>query len=425
LAARGLELAKDDEMAVKLGCTLAEAQLSIGETLGAIESYNSALERRMDDDLKRSALIGLAGALRIADRREEALEVLDRADAIDIEGEDIAGRVQVHYLRGSACFTLGRLDECMSEHQRALDLARAHGLIQGEARALSGLGDALYLSGRMRTASESFKACVALAQDHGLARIEVSNLYMVGWTLMHLNDNDGAFEMGLAAETMGRRLNDMRAAISGCNVVSHLLRRRGDHAAALERLENSLAWARQIAAVNFECDSLYDMALNHLALGEREQANRIARDALTRAREVGLAFLGPIILSAVGMSTNDADERRSLLDEAEAVLDSGRCVSHNQLYFPEEVIPDELAHNAWDAAERHALRLERYTAAEPLPRAFQIIEATQELVAWGRGQRSPERAERLHRIAADARATHLHAFANAVNSLGIQDTNDA
>ena len=248
---------------------------------------------------------------------------------------------------------------------------------------------------------------------------------MVGWTLMHLNDNDGAFAMGLAAETMGTRLNHMRAAISGCNVQAHILRRRAEHGASLERLEKSLAWARQIAAVNFESDSLYDMALNHLALGDREQANRFAREALDLIREVGLAFLGPITLAGVALSTDDVKERRSLLDEAEAILDSGRCVSHNQLYFPEEVIPDELARGAWDAAERHALRLESYTAAEPLPRASQIIEATKELVAWGRGQRSPQRAERLHRIAADARATNLHEFAEAVNSLGIPDVYDA
>ncbi|NEK24802.1 AAA family ATPase [Sulfitobacter sp. JBTF-M27] len=422
LAARGLELAENDEIAVKLACGLAEAQLSIGETLSAIESYRAALQRQINDGLRRSALIGLAGALRIADRREEALEVLDRADEIEIQGNDIGSRVQVHYLRGSACFTLGRLDECMSEHQRALELARLNGLIQGEAQALSGLGDALYLSGRMRTASERFKACVTLAQDHGLARIEVANLYMVGWTLMHLNDDDSAMSMGSAAETMGTRLNHMRAAISGCNVQAHILRRRSEHGMSLERLEKSLAWARQIAAVNFESDSLYDMALNHLALGDREKANRLAMEALGLVRDVGLAFLGPTVLAVVALSTDDADERRSLLDEAEAVLDSGQCVSHNQLYFPEEVIPDELARGAWDAAERHALRLARYTAAEPLPRASQIIEATKELVAWGRGHRTPEGARRLQDIAADARATNLNAFAEAVSSLGIPKT---
>lgn len=419
LAARGLKLAKDNEIAVKLGCALAEAQLSIGETLGAIASFGTALEHEMTDSLRRSTLIGLAGALRVADRREEALEVLDQADEITIAADDIGNRVQIHYLRGSACFTLGRLDECMSEHQCALELARKHGLIRGEAQALSGLGDAFYLSGRMRTASESFKACVTLAQANGLARTEVSNLYMVGWTLMHLNDDDGAMSMGAAAETMGTRLNHMRAAISGCNVQAHVLRRQGAHAMSLERLEKSLAWARQIAAVNFESDSLYDMALNHLALGDREQANRLAREALGLARDVGLSFLGPTILAVVALSTEDAGERRGLLDDAEAVLDSGRCVSHNQLYFPEEVIPDELARGAWDAAERHALRLENYTAAEPLPRASQIIEATKELVAWGRGQRNPERAEHLREIASDARATKLDAFAEAVISLGI------
>ena len=35
------------------------------------------------------------------------------------------------------------------------------------------------------------------------------------------------------------------------------------------------------------------------------------------------------------------------------------------------------------------------TAAEPLERALQIIEATAELVAWGRGDQTAERAARI------------------------------
>ena len=425
LAARGLEIVVSDEIAAKLGCALAEAQLSVGETDESIRSFQNALGRSNTGELKRSVLIGLAGALRLADRREEALQVLDRADQISAETDDISARVQVHSLRGNAYFTLGRLDECMSEHQKAHDLAKSYGLVAGEAQALSGLGDAHYLHGRMRTASEKFKACVTLAREHGLTAIEVANLSMVSWSLVHLNEDETALDFGYKAEATGKQVNHLRATILGQKVIAVLLARKGRNDEAIAKSLEALDLCKQAGYKQFEVQTRAEMVRANLQCGNYEEANRQSEKALFLVRQVGASFLGPYVLALASRLAKASSARRELLDDAEALLDGGRTVSHNQFHFPEVAIPDELAHSEWDAAERHMKRLERFTASEPLPRALQIIQVTKELVNWGRGDRNSKRADRLIRTATELRDTNLHEFADVMTALGVPDTFNA
>lgn len=419
LATRGLEIVGNGELSAEIGCALAEAQLSIGETESAIASFRRALERSNTGELKRLVLIGLAGALRLADLREEALTVLDQADQIPTGSDDTAARVQVHSLRGNAYFTLGRLDECMSEHQKAHDLAKTHGLVAGEAQALGGLGDAHYLHGRMRTASEKFEACVALAKEHGLKGIEVANLSMVSWSLIHLNEDETALDSGQRAEAMGKQVNHLRATILGQMVVGFLLLRKGETDEAIGKHAEALELCKQTGYKQFEVQTRVDMARANLFVGNHEEANRQIEKALSLIREVGASFLGPYVLALASRFASTSNQRRELIEEAETLLDGGQTVSHNHFHFPEIAIPHALAHGAWDEAERHMRRLERFTTPEPLPRSAQMIEATKDLIAWGRGSRHPERADRLIRMAADLRATNLHEFADVMRSLDI------
>ena len=59
----------------------------------------------------------------------------------------------VHYLRGNLCFILARIDECLDEHTSALEIARRVNSRECEARALSGVADAHYMRGKMKSAT--------------------------------------------------------------------------------------------------------------------------------------------------------------------------------------------------------------------------------------------------------------------------------
>ena len=75
----------------------------------------------MAPDVRRRcrALIGIAEGLRIADRQQRALEVLEAAEAAAIEEELVSERARIHYLRANVYFPLGKIDECHSEHEKA------------------------------------------------------------------------------------------------------------------------------------------------------------------------------------------------------------------------------------------------------------------------------------------------------------------
>lgn len=136
-------------------------------------------------------------------------------------------------MRGNLCFPLGRVTECMREHEQALHYAREVADTMSEARALSGLGDASYSSGRMRTAYGYFRRCVELARTHGHLDIEAANSYMIAWCRVYLNEvsngasearaavaeerrNDAGSETAMRGgegDRVGARLAPMRAAL--------------------------------------------------------------------------------------------------------------------------------------------------------------------------------------------------------------------
>ena len=91
--------------------------------------------------------------MRIADRQKQALEILVEAEKAASELDLDIERAQIHNLRGNLYFPLGRIEECLAEHERSLRFARKAGSAEGEALALGGLGDGYYLRGHMRSAS--------------------------------------------------------------------------------------------------------------------------------------------------------------------------------------------------------------------------------------------------------------------------------
>jgi hypothetical protein len=154
----------------------------------------------------------MAAGMRVADRQQEALKILSGAEVLASKGGFDAELAQIHNLRGNLYFPLGRIEECLAEHEKSLVFARKAGSAEGEALALGGLGDGFYLRGHMRSASERFQACVDLCRRHGYGRIEVANRHMVGWTRIFqmefreaINDGLGQRRWPAGSATTARR----------------------------------------------------------------------------------------------------------------------------------------------------------------------------------------------------------------------------
>ena len=156
LADRGLELVRDPTINSALACLRGDALRNTGATEASIEAFEAGLAVAVGPQQRCVALIGIAEGLRIADRQQRTLEVLKEAEAAAIEAGLVMERARVHHLRGNTYFPLGRIDECREEHEKALNLARQVGSVEGEALALSGLGDAYYLAARCAPLANSF-----------------------------------------------------------------------------------------------------------------------------------------------------------------------------------------------------------------------------------------------------------------------------
>jgi len=261
----------------------------------------------------------------------------------------------------------------------------------------------------MRSAHEQFRECVALSREHGLGRLEVANLSMVGWTLHYLNDIAGAVAVGQEAIELAVRASQPRAELIARNLVAWVdgvLRDHRGHAG--QQIEAGLRLIEMLGARRFEAQFRGMSAIFALRRGDRDLARTEAQAALAICREHGMGHIGPLTFGICALVETDIETRRSLLAEGEAQLASG-CVSHNHIWLRELAINVSLEIGDWQAAEGHGAKIREYTADEPLPLCDFVVARGLALARFGRGERSVE----LHAALAALRDTAAGAGLNA------------
>ena len=103
----------------------------------------------------------MAAGMRFNDRIEDGLAALDEAEPLAQAASLSLELSRLHHLRGNLSSRLVAHAQCLHEHELARQHARAAGSLEAEAAAIGGLGDAYYLHGRMRSANQQFRTCVA------------------------------------------------------------------------------------------------------------------------------------------------------------------------------------------------------------------------------------------------------------------------
>jgi tetratricopeptide (TPR) repeat protein len=366
--------------------------------------------------LRCQAWLGLAEDMRIIDRTDEALALLEQAEPLAAAHDLVDALATLYSLRGNLLFPRGDLDGCLAAHAQARVFAERAGSPEREARALSGLGDAYYVRGQIIAAHEHFSRCITLARAHGLVDIEVANLSMRGMTRYYQNDLGTALRDCMDAATAAMWVGHQRAEIvarNGCT--GWILTEMGRLAEARSELEIALEKARALGARRFEPNSLTWLAKIAALEGRRDQAEALARRSLAICRETGFAFVGPMALGALALVTDNAETRAQAIAEAVGVLASGGA-SHNHLYFHRDAMDALLAAGDTEAAAGMADALERYTRAEPLPWSTFFIERARALCAWQRGQRDADLVSELDRLRTQARTIGFFIAARALDA---------
>jgi tetratricopeptide (TPR) repeat protein len=407
LAERGLELDAEPAVRFALACYAGELLRKLGRNPESIEAYRQA-ERLAGDDIQRCrAWLGQVEGMRLIDRSQDALALLEKVEKPAAENRLAAELAQLHYLRGNLYFPLGDIDGCLKEHDAALTWARAAGLPEAEARALGGQGDAYYLNGRMRTAYDRFRRCVDLCRQHGLSQVEVANLPMVGWSGMYIGALDQALATAQAAADTARKGSHYRAESQTRGLVGFIKMEMGEFAAAREQMNLALALSRKLKARRFEAHFLCDLGKLSEAEGDRSGASELVEQALNICRDTGMSYIGPAVLGCHARLSDDPQARQRALSEAEGILRKG-CVSHNYFWFYRDAMEVSLDACDWDSVERYAVALEDYTRAEPLPWSDFFIARARALATYGKGWRDDALLVKLRDLSAEAHRVGLN-----------------
>lgn len=384
LAQKAAALAHEPALLHSTSALLGELLLQLGRTHDALTAFREALDFAIDSPCRGRAWLGVASALRIMDRHEEALDALDRAEAQWHDCADAHVRAQLYTLRGNLLFPLGRLAACLESHEQAYRYAMEADSPLEIARALSGLGDAYYQRGQMITARHHFAQCVQEARNHNLAGVLLANLPMLAITEIYYGTPNAGREHLKEGLELATRIGDLRSEllINVCFCEGFLI--QAEYEEARRHALCAIDLAKQLGARRFQAECTGVLASAMLVLGQREEALQLATQSVHISRETGMSYCGPVLLSLVARTTDNAKDRAAALEEGEALLAAG-CVSHSYFNFYMHAIEVSLEQRRWSEARRYASELERYTATEPLPFTSMLVRRARALASLGEG----------------------------------------
>lgn len=331
LTERGLALSTNDEDVVPLSLLKGETLHDCGRMEEALAAYTRALEYTKDKEARCQALTGLAAVKRVTEDLEGAFRDLEHAEAELASDKFPVARARIHFLRGNLLFPSGDIEGCLREQEAGLSFAREAGRPDLEAASLGGLGDAEYVRGRMMKARTHLERCVALAREQGLGRIEVANQAQIAHTLVYTGPLTAARETAADACEAARHVGHLRAEINSRAASVKALYGMGLYEDCLAETESMDACIRRLGTERFRQVSLLFRACSLHALGRRQDAEAVIREALACARETGFAFHGPSLTAALATISDDPAEKSDAMANAEAAMAEG-CVGHNQFW---------------------------------------------------------------------------------------------
>ncbi len=366
LANKASAVAREPVMLHKTSVLLGELLLHLGRTHDALAAYREALDFALDQAGHGAAWFGVASALRVMDRYEEALDALERAQSTLGETADAQTRARMSTLHGNLCFPLGRFDACLDAHQQAYEYAQEANTPLELARALGGLGDAHYQRGNLLTARNHFAQCVKEARQHGLIGVLLANLPMLGITQVYCGETPAGHASLQEALEIARRVGDLRSELISVLCLTSGLVLQGKNDERCRLAKQALQLAKQLGARRFHAECLGIVASCLMSTESRAEGLHLVEEGLQLSREMGMSYCGASLLGILARLTSDPAQRAAALAEGEAVLAAG-CVSHSYFEFYHHAMEVSIEQSAWQAARRYANDLSKYTADEPLP----------------------------------------------------------
>jgi tetratricopeptide (TPR) repeat protein len=397
---------------------IAEHKERAGRREEAITLWQNAASSALGDAAPHEAMAHLQRALALHDESETTQKVLIHLELAAIcrmvgdlqAGHESVGEVKrltdepehlarAAYYEGSLEFQIGDGKACERAHSRALELAQKAGSAEVQARALSGLGDALYMQGRFREAIECAKQCTAICQENGFAEIETSNTVILSMPLYWQLKFDEVEALLKRSSTLLPPTKVSRAKGLMLFGSSILKRAIGELDAAQLAAAQSGAIFRRLRSRGMEAATIYfGLRARRLQAGANlRPLIEEAQHLLAGANDAAFNLQLRIAILLAGSEHAGATER---LEAAEKVLPRVTNASRN-LWSYDDLIEYSLLVGDWP----RALRLVKESSdlqPETLPWIEFLGAMAQALAAHAAGDKgSAERLDQLHQQTVD------------------------
>lgn len=388
LIERALELSAPPGVRLDLLCARAETHRLQGLSDEALKEFHEATALAETDEQICRVHIGLAQAARQASLYQEALESLETAELAAKRCNSERDLAQINYVRGNIYFPLGRVDDALKSNEKALNLARKLGSTRLEVGALSGFGDANFMSATMQTAANFYTQAVERAREKGLVRDLAANLHNLSVARSYSGDvSQGRSDAQEAIEVSQKYFAFVPECVAQtCLGVACTF--QGDLDGALEAFTQSAEIASRVGARRLEAQALEHLARTQVYTGQINAAQTTGRRAVEIALDHGRNFVGPKALSALALALDDPDQQDDLLAQGTQIISEG-CVGHSHLHFYADACAVMLARGDWDKAILFANALSDFTSREPLPMVELSIRQTNILAEAGKQQVHP------------------------------------
>ncbi len=330
LCDRGLALATHDADLYRLGLLRGELLRELGRPEEALAAFDAARRVGAAAQEQAQAWLGTAAVHRLLDRQSDALEALAAAARVLDETTMPELCSHVHFMRGNVLFPSGDADACLEEHERALALGRRARSPLAEAQALSGMADAHYVAGRMRSATQLFERCEALAEREGLGHLRRSSRGMrLVIQVLFLRVREAAqrcSEEADRAEEVGALRAVAFLRTGACLALGYL----GDWERMEHQAQSVADLTRRMGARRFEALGRAYLAVARFHLGREHEAE--AAHALELSIVSGSAFSSGVVHAALVACATAPEDIRREIRRGLAALDAG-AVAHSRIVF--------------------------------------------------------------------------------------------
>jgi eukaryotic-like serine/threonine-protein kinase len=290
--------AEDQEKALKYLKMAAERAQSRYANEDAIRYYTSALE--FCESANKSRLELLAARVAIYDlvaRRDKQLADIKEMQALAEALNDDPFRFQA-LIALADFYTNTDFTRARGPSQEALDLAKAMGNPENQARALYRLANAAWREGDLHRCVDYLDSAMELFQQVHLPRATIRCLYLLSLAYTNLGEHQSGQEAAEKALRLSRQIKDRRNEATSMRRLGIALDAQSRHEEALSLFLTALAMHREVGDRAEECNALNAVAGVLVELDRGEEARQYYIQGLEIAEATGNDF-------AIGMLTNN------------------------------------------------------------------------------------------------------------------------